>query len=784
MPEPHGKDAQLARDFVAGRVELDAGEVGELAGRLRRDRCFEPIAPLLIEAGRRAIYGAWEPARRAELARALRDHQQFGYARRLLGRVRGDGPDSEELRRQHALCTYKDMELPAARRLDRALQILSENDAPPLVESTSAETLGIAGAIYKRRWEVEAKRADLESSLRCYQLGHALEGDPERDYAGVNAAFVADRLASLEQQGIGDGEEATRLRGLADEIRKAIVARLDGTQGPWVEETLGEAHFGLGDFAAAEQHLARAGAASEDLWRRETTAMQLAALAALRGFDAARVAAALAAFLGETGGAIERADTGKVGLALSGGGFRASLFHIGVLARLAECRVLRRVEVLSCVSGGSILGAHYYLRLRELLQAKPDAKIDDHAYVELVRDLALDFMRGVRGNPRGRLFTNPVADLRMATSSYSRTDRAGELFERAFYSAVGDGGSPRSEPWRMSDLFVTPAGSDGSFSLRYENWRRSAKVPMLVLNATTLNTGHNWQFTASWMGEPAVAVDERVDASRRLRRFYYRDAPRERPAPRLGTAVAASAAVPALFPPVSLKRLYEDVDVELVDGGVHDNQGVAGLLEQDCATILVSDASGQARDDRRPSRWLLGVAKRSNSILMSRVRGTQYDDLAHRRRSGVLRGLMVVHLKKGLPAPPRDWIGCKEPYSPEDDALPPGSGANRPDYGIAEGAQRALAELRTDLDSFSDDEAYSLMAAGYAMARHELPKALPEDTFEAPLEGAVSWPFAAYLELLGDPEKSLLDALRRGHARFFRRVAAARQRLWKVLGRD
>ena len=43
--------------------------------------------------------------------------------------------------------------------------------------------------------------------------------------------------------------------------------------------------------------------------------------------------------------------TGKVGLALSGGGFRASLFHIGVLAKLAELDVLRHVEVLSCVKG-------------------------------------------------------------------------------------------------------------------------------------------------------------------------------------------------------------------------------------------------------------------------------------------------------------------------------------------------------------------------------------------------------------------------------------------------
>ena len=59
----------------------------------------------------------------------------------------------------------------------------------------------------------------------------------------------------------------------------------------------------------------------------------------------------LAALVGDERRAVGRAYSGKVGLALSGGGFRASLFHIGVLARLAECNVLRRVEVLSCVSG-------------------------------------------------------------------------------------------------------------------------------------------------------------------------------------------------------------------------------------------------------------------------------------------------------------------------------------------------------------------------------------------------------------------------------------------------
>ena len=62
-----------------------------------------------------------------------------------------------------------------------------------------------------------------------------------------------------------------------------------------------------------------------------------------------------------------------------------------------------------------------------------------------------------------------------------------------------------------------------------------------------------------------------------------------------------------------MQGLYDGIDVELVDGGVHDNQGIASLLDQDCTVILVSDASGQMRDAEHPKRALLGVASRSNS---------------------------------------------------------------------------------------------------------------------------------------------------------------------------
>ena len=43
-----------------------------------------------------------------------------------------------------------------------------------------------------------------------------------------------------------------------------------------------------------------------------------------------------------------------IALALSGGGFRATLFHIGACWRLLELGVLSKLKRISSVSGGSI----------------------------------------------------------------------------------------------------------------------------------------------------------------------------------------------------------------------------------------------------------------------------------------------------------------------------------------------------------------------------------------------------------------------------------------------
>jgi hypothetical protein len=318
-------------------------------------------------------------------------------------------------------------------------------------------------------------------------------------------------------------------------------------------------------------------------------------------------------------------------------------------------------------------------------------------------------------------------------SNFSRTMRAGDLYEENIYARVNDG--EETQPRWLNELYIQPKDEDEQFAPKHDNRRRAAKVPILILNATSLNTGHNWQFTASWMGEPPSSIDTAIDANYRLRRMYYDDAPPPHKKIRLGHAVAASACAPGLFEPIVLPNLYErKIDAEvnvgsefknqpitgrLVDGGVHDNQGIMGLLEKDCNAVIVSDASGQMESDNNPSKGVLGVPLRSNSILMARVREAEYRELEARRRSGVLRNLTFIHLKKDLEVHPVDWIGCEDsPYFGKERRSI--DLKDETDYGILKEIQERLAAIRTDLDSFCDAEAYALMTSGYRMVDPEL----------------------------------------------------------------
>jgi len=721
----------------------------------------------LIEQAKTALKAEdFGPDDAVELSNDLKSVDEFGYAWRLLnriresGEIRGDDARDLKFRQEIALCTYKDTHLNDEHRLVRALEILDEGEH--LRYSQSPETLGLAGAIHKRLWQVRNDKRELEISLSYYSRGHDADvagNFQKQGYPGINAAYVLDLLASLESDIDGAGQSTQELidsrHDESGKIRQQIVGGLlpmmrDKKESPeegdyWAFVTLAEAYFGLKEFVNAESWLESA-KRIENIppWEFETTARQLTSIAKLLEFDGTRTAddfaeseagRVLLAFLGNSVAGLRSVYVGKVGLSLSGGGFRASLFHIGVLARLAELDQLRHVEVISCVSGGSIIGAHYYLELRKLLIDKRDADITHSDYINLVKRVEAGFRKGVQTNIRMRIAAEWTTNLKMIFGGYSRTQRLGELYEEKLYSEIKDGGE--NQPRYMDDLLVIPRDSvdreETGFNPRRQNWSRANKVPVLILNATTLNTGHNWQFTASWMGEPPTTVNPDIDNNYRLRRLYYEDAPPDFKRVRLGAAVGASSCVPGLFDPVALKNLYEhqrddgddeEITVRLVDGGVHDNQGVVGLIEQDCVVMLVSDASGQMGTVDNPSNGLLAVPLRANSILMSRVRDAEYDDLMSRVRSSELRELMFIHLKMDLRTDPVDWVGSEEPTQSAAVAAGESPDDEETEYHINRQVQKLLAGNRTDLDAWSDAEAYALMLSAYRMTELKLdPKA-------------------------------------------------------------
>lgn len=702
-----------------------------------------------ILAGAQALPAAGAPL--DELVAGLRREQEFGPVRRLLERVRARDGDSPALLLELALATYKDEELVPGLRFQAALALLDRIGLRD-PDGLDRRLLGCGGAIYKRMWQHGGRLEDLHTALAFYTeawrrgpplaAGAAPDEVDQRLYGAVNAIFVLDLLAAraraIARSSGTEAPLAQELSARADLLRTEALpwgqARHRQVQaGParpepayWVRVTLAELHFGRAEWDAARTLLDEASRLlPPDSWQVQSTASQLIAQARAleavppppaQGSDPAGwhpAWRAVAALFGPHAHFAVQSWRGKVGLALSGGGFRASLFHLGVLARLAEMDVLRSVEVLSTVSGGSIVGAHYYLEVQRLLESRADREITRQDYIDLVRRVKDAFCRGVQANMRMRTLTSLKANLKMAFSRrYTRSSRLGELYERHFYDGVDD--RRPGQPRPMKDLLITPAGETAPFKPRAHNWRRHAKVPVLLVNATSLNSGHNWQFTGRWMGEPPETFDAGVDMNDRYRRLWYHQAPdntlRNWP---LGQAVAASACVPGLFEPLVLEGLYPGRTVRLVDGGVHDNQGVEGLLSEGCTLVLCSDASGQMDDLRRPPDNRLGVPLRANAILMDRVREAQYQDLRSRVTSRSLQGLFFVHLKQGLDVGALDWTGCDDP------GQVPAQTQATTEYGIDKALQRQLAALRTDLDAFSELECELLMLSGYLMTAHQ-----------------------------------------------------------------
>ncbi|CAN5692836.1 hypothetical protein BH11BAC3_BH11BAC3_08640 [soil metagenome] len=763
-----------------------------------------------------------------DLYKELEKSDQFAYATEVLlakMKLDEDKGDMIPLKDFQKLATYiyKDQSLPSSFKFEKAMQELKTND--DLFKTEKCETLGLAAAIYKRKWQFDHQFKNLTLARFYYKKGFQIwksflnkedsflnQAANDDGYTAINYAYISELMAvdQMEEYGrqTGLSESMQELFADAASTRSFILDQYienPSAQDPvvkekaissWVYATIAEAYFGLRNYKAAlsfiQQYIQREGL---NAWEIRSFSQQIFSIAYLQLYqkkfvggdfaeqpamgeqfqrmlsqvDEEKINTCLAAFRMDGEGAVAMGKKnpvikkdGKMGLALSGGGFRASLFHIGVLASLADKDELRNIEVISCVSGGSILGAYYYLKLKVLLESKTDESITREDYIALVKDVESGFLKGIQKNLRVRIFSNIVSNFKMIFDKhYSRTHRLGELYERHLYQQIWER-NPNSDladtvrknggHIYMNDLFINPKLNEKeTFSFSTDNWKRSNKIPQLVLNATSVNTGHNWQFTASWMGEPPGNILADIDVKPRLRRMYYSEAPDRYKKFKLGFAVGASACVPVMFYPMPMHDLYPEIDLQLIDGGLHDNQGIAALIEQECRNMIISDASGQMPTNTDITSGSAGIFYRADSILQERLRELQFLDIKERNYTTQLNTLIAVHLKNDLQKNPVSWKYCTDPPRSIMYANIAGNNSDLTKYGILRNVQSLLSEIRTDLDSFHDIEAYALMYSGYQQINYESCKLKNEDS----LTTDTDWSFLRIADYVTRPDKAV-----------------------------
>jgi hypothetical protein len=430
----------------------------------------------------------------------------------------------------------------------------------------------------------------------------------------------------------------------------------------------------------------------------------------------------------------QTSEVRKLGLALSGGGFRASYFHLGVLACLAENDILRHVDVLSCVSGGSIVGARYYLGLKYLLETKACDSICREDYIEVVAQVCGDFHVAVQRNIRASALNVPFGTL---SPSVSIADRLGELYEKEIFLRAP--GLWDSRNLSLSSLKINPFVTRASTDVTSVQ-SATAKPVELILNATCMNTGRLWCFTCEWMGPPPFDYSL---GGIRLRRVRYSEAPGPYREISLGMAVAASSCVPGLFEPVTFRQLYPDVTLR--------------LLSQDCNFIIVSDAGKSLQFRADPGAKIISTAFRSSEIAMQHLRDERLVGRVGMLPPDQMLGIALSSQQEIT----LDYLGSPQPH-----VVPSFPEVKQP---IPFFIRRHLEEIRTDLDAFSDTEAFSLMTAGYRIAQEKL---VHGREFDRPLRpAAVNWPFLRAEPLFiarNQPGRRLRWLLRIGRFRFLR----------------
>lgn len=270
----------------------------------------------------------------------------------------------------------------------------------------------------------------------------------------------------------------------------------------------------------------------------------------------------------------------KIGLALSGGGLRAAVFHFGVLQRLAQVRQLEQVSYLSTVSGASLAIALVYGLNKGIWP-------DSQTYIDEISPQLRKLLTTI--NLQHALYTKCMCKLWKVP--FARANLLAEVIR---------------DKWGVN------------FSLK-----DLPSSPRWLINTTCYETGKNWRFDKKRMGDYQFGYVTNPDFD-------------------VANAVAASAALPAIIGPYELETTdynwvrfpaydeesFTPIDpilskVHLWDGGIYENLGLESLYKIDTGPrdgidyLIVSDAGAPLEIQRNRLNSYLRLI----NIGMSQSRG-------------------------------------------------------------------------------------------------------------------------------------------------------------------
>jgi NTE family protein len=297
----------------------------------------------------------------------------------------------------------------------------------------------------------------------------------------------------------------------------------------------------------------------------------------------------------------------KLGLSLSGGGYRAAAFHLGTLRKLHDMGVLQQVDVLSTISGGSITGAYYCLNNKDF-DAFEKYMLEALGSKSVIRQVFLSFTF-IRTLLFFLVFLVPAVYVLFTPYAWLSLP----LIVLMLYLFIR---------FQFS-IFPVSKEVEKAYNKFFYKDARLAQLtnrPLLAIGSTNLQTARPFTFSRLKMEDSSYAY---MDPPVRFKNDAFP----------VARAVMASSCVPFAFTPVHIDKAYFEnpvdmlrVQPQLVDGGVYDNQGIQKLTQMGsmyaCDIVITSDA-GNKLPFQGSFNNLLVLLIRTMDVFMARIKNFQ-----------------------------------------------------------------------------------------------------------------------------------------------------------------